>query len=203
VEGLKAGEGGSTESIELRDRAEAIVNQRKEELGLDAAGVNGAFDSSSKKGKKKMTKKETKFFENAELKPIIEELVHDMKDFGAGFHQPTWRDILVVRMVQWPLILSQEVVWQMKYYGRRLARAELNDKEKEVLTSRAVGPVAWESASEASREEMLSMELWIMDNLEQWCELQEVRQLSSKEQKMYRLQKKKLAKKGNKGDKSE
>lgn len=194
VEGLKAGEGGSTESIELRRKAEEILSERKKELGLDM------FEAKApKKGKGKKTKKEMKHFENQQLKPIIEELVLEIKDFGAGFHQPTWRDILVVKMLKWPLVIGKELVWQSTYYSRRLVGKELNDAEKEILTKRAVGPVAWESASTKQREEMISMKLWIMEHLEEWSELQEIKQLSSKDQKMYeRMKKKELKKKATK-----
>ena len=200
VEGLKVGEGGSTESIALRIRAEEVMKLKKEESGVDFSDlfpVSGA----GKKGKGKKTKKEVKVLENELLRPIIEELVMDIQDFGAGFCQPTWRDVLVVRMVKWPIVIVKESMWQIKYYGRRLAKAELNDAEEEVLTRRAVGPVAWESAREKDREEMISMKLWIMDNLEEWSELQEVKLLSSKEQKMYgRMKKKQLKGKANKSD---
>ncbi len=195
VEGLKAGEGGSTESIELRRKAEEVMKKRKEELGLDS------FAPVVKKGKSKKTKKEVKHFENEQLRPIIEELVLEIKDFGAGFHQPTWRDILIVRMIQWPLVIGSEVMWLAKYYSRRLVGAELNDDEKEKLTKRAVGPVAWETASSNEKEEMIGMKLWIMEHLEEWAELQEIKQLSSKEQKMYgRLKKKQLKSKGSKAE---
>ena len=141
-------------------------------------------------------------FENEQLRPIIEELVLEIQDFGAGFHQPTWRDILVVKMAYWPISIGKEVAWLAKYYSRRLTGKELNDAEKEVLTRRAVGPVAWESANAKSRAEMIiSMKLWVMENLEEWSELQEIKQLSSKEQKMYERMKKKELK--NKASKTE
>mmetsp|Transcript_19884 Transcript_19884/g.29334 ORF Transcript_19884/g.29334 Transcript_19884/m.29334 type:complete len:388 (+) Transcript_19884:167-1330(+) len=198
VEGLKAGEGGSTESISLRLKAEEILKQKQEVDGVDFSDL---FPVPVKnKGKVKKTKKETKVFENELVRPIIQELVLEIQDFGAGFHQPTWRDVLVVRMVKWPVVIVKEIMWQGKYYSRRLAKAELNDVEKEVLTSRAVGPLAWESAKEKDREEMISMELWNMENLEEWWELQEVKKLSSKEQKLYGKMKKQQLKKGNKAD---
>ena len=195
VEGLKAGEGGSTESIELRRKAEEINNKNQKELGLDTM-----FAPVKNKGKGKKTKKEMKHFENEQLRPIIEELVLEIQDFGAGFHQPTWRDILVVKMAYWPISIGKEVAWLAKYYSRRLTGKELNDAEKEVLTRRAVGPVAWESANAKSRAEMIiSMKLWVMENLEEWSELQEIKQLSSKEQKMYeRMKKKELKSKASK-----
>ncbi|GFH58049.1 hypothetical protein CTEN210_14525 [Chaetoceros tenuissimus] len=195
VEGLKAGEGGSTESLELRAKAEEILKQQQG--GVDFSDLVPGVG----KKKNKKTKKEMKAFENEQLRPIIEELVLEIKDFGAGFHQPTWRDILVVRMLKWPFVIGKEITWQVKYYTRRLMKAELNDTEKEVLTSRAVGPVAWESANQKAREEMISMKLWIMENLEEWHELQEVKQLSTKEQKMYnKLKKKQLKNKAGKLD---
>lgn len=194
VEGLKAGEGGSTESIELRRKAEEINNKNQKELGLDTM-----FAPVKNKGKGKKTKKEMKHFENEQLRPIIEELVLEIQDFGAGFHQPTWRDILVVKMAYWPISIGKEVAWLAKYYSRRLTGKELNDAEKEVLARRAVGPVAWESANAKSRAEMISMKLWVMENLEEWSELQEIKQLSSKEQKMYeRMKKKELKSKASK-----
>jgi len=198
VDGLKAGEGGSTESIELRTKAEEILKKKNEDSGVDFSDLFAPVKS--KGGKLKKTKKETKAFENELVRPIIETLVLEIQDFGAGFHQPTWRDVLVVRMVQWPVVIVKEVVWQVKYYSRRLAKAELNDVEKEVLTSRAVGPLAWESASEKDREEMIGSELWNMEKLEEWWELQEVKKLSSKEQKLYGKMKKQQSKKGNKVD---
>jgi DnaJ family protein C protein 25 len=203
VDDLKAGEGGSAESIELRSRAEEIWKKRKEEMGVDNMEEWKFGDSTigGKKAKGKKSKKEMKALENEQLRPIIEELVMEMKDFGAGFHQPTWRDILVVRMVRWPVVVMSEVAWQLKYYSRRLAKQELNQEEKEVLTKRAVGPVAWETASAKEREELISMKLWIMENLEEWSELQEIKLLSSKEQKMYgRMKKKQLKNKASKSD---
>lgn len=195
VEGLKAGEGGSTESLELRAKAEEILKQQQG--GVDFSDLVPGVG----KKKNKKTKKEMKAFENEQLRPIIEELVLEIKDFGAGFHQPTWRDILLVRMLKWPFVIGKEITWQVKYYTRRLMKAELNDTEKEVLTSRAVGPVAWETANQKAREEMISMKLWIMENLEEWHELQEVKQLSTKEQKMYnKLKKKQLKNKAGKLD---
>ena len=203
MDDLKVGEGGSTESIELRSRAEEVMKKRREEMGLGVDMEDWKFGDSTigKKGKGKKSKKEMKAFENEQLRPIIEELVMEITDFGAGFHQPTWRDILIVKMVQWPFVIMKEIMWQVKYYSRRLAKMELTDEEKEILTQRAVGPVAWEAASAKDRQDMVSMKLWIMENLEEWSELQEIRQLSSKEQKMYeRMKKKQLKNKANKSD---
>lgn len=198
VDGLKQGEGGSTESIQIRKKAEEIMKKKKEEGYLPP----GAFPiPTSKKAKMKFTKKEMKERENEELRPIITELVKEITDFGAGFHQPTWRDLLVVRMVKWPIYIASEFSWQLKYYSRRLVKAELSAFEKKCLTERAVGPVAWETGDKKTRDQWISQELWIMENLEEWGEMQEVKQLSSKEQKHFnRLKKKEKGSKANKSD---
>jgi len=197
VEGLKTGEGGSTESIELRAKAEAIMRDRKEKK-KETASLNGAEAISKKKTK--LTKKELKEKENEELRPIIVELVKEITDFGAGFHQPTWRDILIIRMIKWPIIMIKVIGWEARYYSRRLRKMELNEEERQVLTSRAVGHVAWENATDEDKQEMLTRELWIMTNLEEWLEEQEIRQLSSTQQKRYKQWKKKEGKKGAKSD---
>ncbi len=196
VEGLKAGEGGSTESIELRRKAEAMLKEQKEAEGSSVE----KSPSNGKKSKIKLTKKEIREKEIEELRPLITELVKEIKDFGAGFHQPTWRDLLIVRMAKWPVFVAGGVVWQTKYLFRRLRKLELNDEEREVLTKRAVGPVAWEAASDADKEEMLTRDLWVMDNLELWLEDQEIRQFSKGQQKRINRVRKKEGRKGNKSD---
>ena len=67
-----------------------------------------------------------KHFENEQLRPsIIEELVFlEIQDFGAGFHQPTWCAILVVKMADWPISIGKEVAWLAKYYLRRLTSSQ-------------------------------------------------------------------------------
>ena len=192
VEGLEIGKGGSDQSVELRRKAQALLKEKKARDG----DVDDAKDTASKNNKKngkskvKLSKKDFKAFENEELRPFIEELVNEMKDFGAGFHQPTWRDLLIVRMIRWPEFFVKATVWQSKYTLRRLRKLELNDEEREVLTERAVGPIAWENASDADRKDMLDRELWVMANLEVWLEDQEIKQLSKTEQKRIQKMKK-------------
>mmetsp|Transcript_4292 Transcript_4292/g.6544 ORF Transcript_4292/g.6544 Transcript_4292/m.6544 type:complete len:391 (+) Transcript_4292:177-1349(+) len=193
AEGLRIGEGGSTQSLELRSKAEKMMQEKTGDTTLKNGG--------NKKGKMKLTKKEMRQMENDALRPFIEELVKEIQDFGAGFHQPTWRDLLVVRMINWPIYIATNLWWMVKYYFRRLRGVELSEEEKEVLTKRAVGPVVWETAKPKGREDMIQMQLWKMDNFEEWSEMQEVKQLSSREQKAYeRLKKKSLKNKGNKGE---
>ncbi len=189
VEGLEIGKGGSDQSVELRKKAEALLKEKKEKEGESGSGSSSSTNAKKNGGKSKikLTKKEQKEKENEELRPFIEELVNEMKDFGAGFHQPTWRDLFILKMLKWPVHITQGVMWQTKYTYRRLRKMELNDEEREVLTKRAVGPIAWESASDADRKDMLSRELWNMENLEDWLEDQEIKQLSKTEQK--RIQK--------------
>lgn len=190
VNGLKQGEGGSQQSIEVRAKAEEILKEKKEGEGKTETSAGG------KKSKMKLTKKELRDKENEELRPIIVEIVNDIKDFGLGFHQPTWRDILVVKMASWPVTLAKGICWEAKFYGRRLRKLEYNDDERMVLTQRAVGYVPWETASEEDKEDMMKRALWKMDNLEEWLEEQEIKQLPTGQQKRINRYKKKEGKKG-------
>lgn len=187
VEGLGPREGGSSQSIEVREKALAI-SQKKEEANNQEAKSNGK----EKKPKgPKLTKKELKDQANEALRPIIVDLVNEMKDFGAGFHQPTWRDIFIIKMLKWPVAIVTATTWQLKYLYRRAKHLPLNEEERETLTRRAVGHIAWEAATDEDREEMVTMDLWITENMEEWRELQEVRQLSAGDQKKYNRWKKK------------
>jgi len=195
VEGLKAGEGASSESLEVRDKAEEVLKGKKEEESKS----NGVGEK--KKGMK-LTKKELRDKENEELRPIIVDLVNQIQDFGfgAGFHQPTWRDILVVKMVKWPYPVIMGLLWEIKYYARRITKCETNDNEREVLTKRAVGNVAWQASSDSDKESMLTQELWVTANLEEWIEATKMGQLSTGQQKRYNRYMKKEAKKAGKSD---
>lgn len=195
MEGLKAGEGASSESLEVRDKAEEVLKGKKEEESKS----NGVGEK--KKGMK-LTKKELRDKENEELRPIIVDLVNQIQDFGfgAGFHQPTWRDILVVKMVKWPYPVIMGLLWEIKYYARRITKCETNDNEREVLTKRAVGNVAWQASSDSDKESMLTQELWVTANLEEWIEATKMGQLSTGQQKRYNRYMKKEAKKAGKSD---
>jgi DnaJ family protein C protein 25 len=182
VEDWTPSQGGTPESKLLRQQAlEQLAKQTANE------------DEQQQQGKKviKLTAREKKAKDVEALRPIVEALVHEMKDFGAGFHQPTWKDLLSVRMMHWPIYLSQALWWQSKYLIRRLQQKELNDDERTVLTQRAVGPVAWELAGEEERESIVKRELWITQNLADYKEEQEIKSLSKAEQKMYAKMKKK------------
>ncbi len=202
VDGLELGKGGSTESIELRKKAEALLQEKKEkeaqsENGDSSNGSNTKNGKKSQKSKIKLTKKELKEKENEELRPFIKELVNEIKDFGSGFHQPTWRDLLIIRMVRWPEYIVKGLAWQMMYTLRRLRKLELNEEEREVLTKSAVGPIAWDTATDTDREEMLKRELWVTENLELWLEDQELKQFSKTEQKRIQKMKKMESRKKN------
>merc|ERR1712157_550013 len=155
---VEGNDGASTESIEVRIKAEEKLKALK---GNNVDVRNG------KKSKMKLTKKELRDKENEELRPIIIDLVNEIKDFGAGFHQPSFpHDVLIFKMIKWPYHLIVGILWEAKYFARRISKLELNNNEREVLTKRSVGRVAWEAASEKDREEMLRKSLWVMENLE-------------------------------------
>jgi len=182
LEDLQIHEGGSKQSMDVRREAEEILMKNEEHS-------NGSVSDGKPNSKKvKFTKKELKEKEKEKLKPIIEGIVYNIKDFGSGFHHPTWRDILIVRMVMdWPKSIANGIAWETRYYYRRLRKFEFNDDEKQVLTQRAVGPIFWAAASDEQRLDMLAKKLWITDNLVEW---KEIRQMSTSDQKRYLRSKK-------------
>lgn len=193
-------QGGSPESKELREHALTILAERENEKNGTADASNGE-DKSSKKGKgktKKLSGKEKKKQELEALIPVLKELVDEMHDFGGGFHKPTWRDLMIVNLAILPYKILVGVFWEAKYYLNRLQGKELSDEEKTVLTERAVGPVAWDIASDETRETMIKRELWIMNNLIEWKEEEEIKNLSAWEQKAIRKMQKAEKKKGSK-----
>lgn len=191
VEDLSPREGGSTESIDIRVKALAILAERKEAEA--SKEMNGAGEK-KKKGPK-MTGKEKREKGWEELRPICIELVNEIDDFGAGFRKPTMQDLLVVRMVKWPYYLTKATLWWSKYALRRIRKMELNDEEREVLTRNAVGEVTWVAVSEEERETMVTLKLWISDNLVEWREEQEMKLAGLSANK--RKQIKKLRKRGS------
>lgn len=192
-------QGGSPESKELREHALAILAER--EKASEASNGEDKSAASSKKSKaktKKLSGKEKKKQELEALMPILKELVDEMTDFGGGFHQPTWRDLMIVHLGMMPYRMAVGIAWEAKYYLNRFQGKDLSDEEKEVLTQRAVGPVAWDLANEETRETMIKRELWIMNNLIEWKEEEEIKNLSGWEQKAIRKAQKAEKKKGSK-----
>jgi DnaJ family protein C protein 25 len=186
--------GGTPESKQLREEALKILaeEQKAEEDGADAAPAATKGKSKAKKGgKEKLSGKEKKQQEMDNIKPIITQLVSEIKDFGAGFHYPTWRDLMIVRVSKFPITLTVGSIWQLKYLLRRLQKKELNEEERSVLTERAVGNVAWELSDEEGRQVMMKRELWKMENLVQWKEEQELKNMSKADQKYLKMMKKK------------
>ena len=193
VEDWSAREGGSTESIEIREKALAILADKKQKE------LESTQNTPKKKEKgPKLTAKEKREKEQVELRPICVELVNEIDDFGAGFRKPTYKDLLIVKMIKWPGHLGLATLWWSRYAIRRLRKLELNDEEREVLTKNAVGNVAWAASSDEERATMVTLELWVSDNLVEWREEQDMKRegLSANRRK----QMKKLRKKGSGGD---
>jgi len=174
VEDLSPREGGSTESIEIRVKALVILAEKKKDEE-EAKLANGASSNEKKKKGPKMTGKERKEKEWDEMRPICIGLVNEIDDFGAGFRKPTMQDLLVVKMVKLPYYLTTSILWWSKYAVRRLRKLELNDDEREALTKNAVGEVSWIAVSDEERVKMLTLELWVTDNLVEWREEQEMK----------------------------
>jgi DnaJ homolog subfamily C member 25 len=195
VEDWTPKDGGTPESKQLREEALAIL-AAQEAAAAPAEDTNGttaaATDSKSKKKKeaKKVPGREKKKMEQDALLPIVTELVNAMHDFGAGFHKPTYQDLLAVTMIKFPYHFGLAVVWQVGFWIRRFQKKELSDEERAVLTERAVG-ITWKVASEEDKQAMIKRELWIKENLLEWKEEQVIKNLSATEQKMYYKLKKK------------
>ncbi len=170
MEDLSPREGGSTESIEIREKALAILAERKK-VQSETEEMNG-----KKKKGPKVKSKEKKEKEWEELRPICIDLVNEVDDFGAGFRKPTWHDLLVVRMVKWPYYLTKSTLWWAKFALKRLRKMDLDDEEREVLTRNAVGEVTWFAVSDDERERMLTLELWKdTEALVEWREEHEMK----------------------------
>jgi DnaJ family protein C protein 25 len=192
MEDWNPSQGGTPESKQLREQAVQVLAAETEE---ETNGEAADSETKKQKGGKKVSAREKKRLEQEALVPIIKALVDDMHDFGGGFHQPSWRDLLVVTLAKLPFKLALGLAWNTKYFLRRLQKKELNEDEREVLTQRAVGHISWETASDEEKEAMMKRELWVMANLADWGEEQEVKKLTSAEQKMYFKMKKKDSKK--------
>lgn len=101
VEDLSPREGGSDESVEIREQALEILAEMKKENGTSDksdSGEDGAKNDKNDKKKKqksgKVSSKGKKEKDQEELRPIIINLVNEIDDFGAGFHKPTVQDLL-------------------------------------------------------------------------------------------------------------
>jgi len=139
----------------------------------------------------KLELKEKKKQSQEELRKIVISLVDEMEDFGAGFHQPTYKDTLIYKLFCLPLSIFLILSWRMKYLFRRLRGLPYNDEELRHFTRQMVGDIAWEAATAEEQDEWKDMELWKMANYEQWTEDQEVKNLSVGEKKKLARWKKK------------
>lgn len=199
VEGLSLKEGGSNESIEFRRLASEKLAERqaeKEKLEQDESG--GVIASNGKDKKKKtrgLDKKELKMKEQEELKAIIVELVEAVNDFGGGFSKPTWRDLLIVKLIQAPYSIVTALAWWVQYSIRRMKGLEYTEEELEYFTRRAVGDVIWDTVTEEEKANMKTRHLWVFENLQQWKEEEEFRLLSPGEKKQYSRLKRKTSSK--------
>jgi DnaJ family protein C protein 25 len=203
VEDWSASQGGTPESKQLREEAVKILQEREQKQSEEAAllaqqtadSSNGGGVASPKpkkaKGVDKVSAKEKKRLEQESLLPIVTELVGKIDNFGAGFHKPTWKDLLLVKFAKFPYTLSLGIAWETKYYFHRLQKKELNEEERQVLTERAVGHVSWDLASEEEKATMVKQELWMKDKLAEWIDEQELKNMSKADKKYHAQMKKK------------
>jgi DnaJ family protein C protein 25 len=198
VEDWNPSQGGTYESKELRDHAIQLMEETKKVIidnndskGGDGAGVekekmNSKEIKNEKKKNKSTSTKEKKEKLNDELRPIIEKLAYDIVDFGAGYHKPTWMDLVMIKLIIFPYHFAIGTVWQLKYWIRRIQKIDLSEEEKKVLTERSVGNIIWEYATENDKTVMIKRELWLLKNLKEWNEEREFAKLSKTEQKQYK-----------------
>lgn len=192
VEDWTTSQGGSPESKQLREEATKIMLERQpSDLSTGSETTPSSGKNKKKSAGKKVSGKDRKKQEEDALRPIVTELVNAMHDFGSGFHQPTWRDLFIVSLIKLPYRITKGAVWQYRYWIRRLQGKPLSDEEKLALTESSVGPIVWDAASDEERQELLGRELWITENLAEWCEEQEIKKLSAADQKYYYKLKKK------------
>lgn len=191
VEDWSTSQGGSSESMAIRKKALEMLAKKEQEEEKPA--TNGISNRQAKKNAK-LSKQDKKKQEQEELRKIVEVLVHEIDDFGAGFHKPTMKDLFILKLIKLPLNLAKALAWRTKFYFNRLRRLPYSPEEIETMTRTSVGEIGWEAASEEERKRMLTLELWVPSNLEEWREDQKVKLLSSGEQKRYARAKKKQGK---------
>jgi hypothetical protein len=73
------------------------VTQERADNGDDTTKLGG---KKKKEKASRMSSKEKKEKNNEELRPIVVQLVNEIHDFGAGFHKPTWRDLLGLDIIE-------------------------------------------------------------------------------------------------------
>ena len=195
-------DGGTPESKDIRKRALTLLEEReKEAKETNGTTTNGKDESSSsaaavkKKKKVKLTASEKRKQMEDSIRPIVTELVDKIEDFGAGYHKPTWKDLLVVKLAQMPVTAGTAILWNAKYAMNRARGLELTDDEREVLTRRAVGEINWAAANDDEKAAMIKLDLWVGANMAEWEEQQELKTLSAADQKRFL----KLKKKGKSG----
>ncbi|GKY99749.1 hypothetical protein MPSEU_000928800 [Mayamaea pseudoterrestris] len=199
-------QGGTPESKELREHAMQVLEEREQAAAAKEASVTNKTASEAaatpskstasakkqtKKVKDKLSGKERKQKEMDALKSIIVEIVSEMRDFGGGYHLPTWRDLLIISLLKFPFRVVKNMAWLSTYYARRLRGLPLSHDEKRVLTERAVGPIIWDTSSDEQREVLVKRELWVVANLSEWSEEQDYEKLSNGEKKLLKKMKKK------------
>jgi len=202
VEDYGRREGGSTESIEVRKKALAILEEYEaaNEAEIQAVVSNGSHVHSAKKTPKKkvvgpkLTKKEKKQNMQEELRKIVRGLVDEIDDFGGGYRKPTWKDMFVVQCLFLPIVICKSVLGFTKFYFRRLKGLPYSDEELEVMTKQAVGNVLWDACTVEEHEQMQTMKLWISKNLIEWKEIKDEQILSPGERKQLNRWKKKQGK---------
>jgi len=148
-------------------RLKQLIKEQDNKTSAKKAGAGFRGDAGTTKGKKG---DELKAEELEKRKAVAEaQLAEELASIMPS--QPKLSDTIAIEMFKLPLTLS----YGLKFYGTwflkyKLAGQEYDAEAMEYLTMRAVGvsKKEWAAASEEEKEELVSKQLWVPENLAEW-----------------------------------
>jgi len=191
-ENLGPSAGGGRESAEVRREALAEIEEE------DNRAMEGKSGREKKAAKRMMqaaaagggaSGERTKAQER--LYKLIVKKVNQIDDFGGGFHKPSLRDLMVVRILKVPLEIYRTLYWKCRISYRRRRKIEYNDDDVLYLTKKAVGVIGWDAETPEQQKIMLTLKLWIPENLERLKEEIELSRMGRGARKQAKRDKKK------------
>jgi len=189
-ENLGPAHGGGRESAEVR---EAAMAEMAEENNRAMEGKSGrekkaairlmnATKAGSGGGSGKTPQQER-------LHKLIVEKVNKINDFGGGYHKPTIKDLLVLKLCLLPYSISRYFYWSACLFLKQKRGLDFTAEEVLILTKRTVGIVAWDAETDLGQADMLERELWVEENMKIWKREQELSTMSRTERKQAKKEK--------------
>eukprot|EP00124_Ichthyophonus_hoferi_P003347 Ihof_evm6s285 gene=Ihof_evmTU6s285 len=122
--------------------------------------VNGGQES-------RVRTEEGKDLPKEEQKKAIIELYGEEMAMEGNFNLCLWSDVLWCRLLTFPNWLPLQIMKWVRWYHRRYMDEPYSHKEQEYLTRKALylSQKAWEHHGEEERENLVSKQLWLEDNL--------------------------------------